>query len=43
MQAAFFLGSNPRLRNQSPLELLKTGQLTEVLEAAEAYGEHGAA
>jgi hypothetical protein len=43
MQAAFFLGSNPRLEDNSPLEALKAGQLTAVLKAAEAYGEHGAA
>ena len=43
MQAAFPLGSNPRWGNQSPLELLKAGQLTEVIEAAEVYVEHGAA
>jgi hypothetical protein len=43
MQAAFFLGSNPRLKGKSPLETLKAGQLSIVLKAAEAYGEHGAA
>ncbi len=43
MQTAFLLGSNPRLQNQSPLEMLKAGQLNVVLKAAEAYGEHGAA
>jgi hypothetical protein len=43
MQAAFFLGSNPRLKGKSPLEMLKAGQLSVVLKAAEAYGEHGAA
>jgi hypothetical protein len=43
MQAAFFLGINPRLKDKSPLEMLKAGQLSIVLEAAEAYGEHGAA
>jgi hypothetical protein len=43
MQAAFFVSGNPRLENTSPLEALKAGRLTAVLEAAQAYGEHGAA
>ena len=43
MQAAFFLGDNPRLNNRSPVELLKAGELSSVLRAAEAYGEQGAA
>jgi|ERR1051326_7136538 hypothetical protein len=43
MQAAFFVGNNPRLNGKSPLEMLQAGQLNEVLKAAEAYGEHGAA
>ena len=43
MQAAFFLGNNPRLNNKRPLDVLQSGALTAVLKAAEAYGEHGAA
>lgn len=43
MQAAFFLGNNLRLKGKSPLEALKAGQLSAVLNAAELYGEHGAA
>jgi hypothetical protein len=43
MQAAFFLGNNPRLNNQRPLDVLQSGELSAVLKAADAYGEHGAA
>lgn len=43
MQAAFFLGKNPRLNDQTPIDLLKAGKLKRVLDAAEVYGEHGAA
>lgn len=43
MQAAFFVGKNPRLGGATPIERLRSGQLREVLKAAEAYGEHGAA
>jgi hypothetical protein len=43
MQAAFLIGENPRLNGKTPIELLKKGQLERVLNAAEAYGMHGAA
>jgi hypothetical protein len=43
MQAAFFLGKNPRLGDRTPIETLKEGKLGRVLDAAEVYGEHGAA
>jgi hypothetical protein len=43
MQTAFFVGANPRLGGRTPIEMLKTGELESVLDAAEAYGEHGAA
>jgi hypothetical protein len=43
MQAAFFVSKNPRLSDKTPIELLKSGDLRSVLEAAEVYGEHGAA
>jgi hypothetical protein len=43
MQAAFFLGKSPRLDGRTPIETLKHGKLERVLDAAEVYGEHGAA
>lgn len=43
MQAAFFVSENPRLSNRTPVEMLKSGKLSEVLGAAQVYGEHGAA
>jgi hypothetical protein len=43
MQIAFFVIKNPRLRNETPIDMLKAGELKKVVEAASAYGEHGAA
>jgi hypothetical protein len=43
MQAAFLISPNPRLGDQPPVEVLKAGGIDRVLNAAEAYGEHGAA
>jgi hypothetical protein len=43
MKLAFFVGQNPRLDGQSPVEALRAGNTQRVLTAAEAYGEHGAA
>jgi hypothetical protein len=43
MQTAFFLSANPRLGDRTPVETLKAGEVERVLDAAEAYGEHGAA
>lgn len=44
MQTAFFVSENQRLSNRTPLEMLKThDDLNSVLNAAEAYAEHGAA
>jgi len=43
MQAAFFVGKNPRLGDRTPIEILKAGEISRVVEAAEVYGEHGAA
>ena len=43
MQAAFFVSANPRLGDDTPIELLKAGHLKRVIEAAQSYGEHGAA
>lgn len=42
MQLTFFLNANDRLRGKSPLEILKSGNLEQVLQAAESYGEQGA-
>jgi hypothetical protein len=43
IQAAFFVGNNPRLNGRTPVEMLGAGKVERVLAAAEAYGEHGAA
>lgn len=43
VQAAFFLSRNSRLGNRRPLDLLKQGKVSEVVRAARAYGQHGAA
>jgi hypothetical protein len=43
MQVAFFVSENPRLEKRTPIEMLKAGELGQVLDAAEVYGEHGAA
>jgi hypothetical protein len=43
MQAAFFLGNNPRLGGRTPIETLAAGGVTRVLGAAQVYEEHGAA
>jgi hypothetical protein len=42
MQMAFFVSGNPRLDNRTPIEMLKARKLERVLNAAEAYGKHGA-
>lgn len=42
MQATFLLNSNARLGGRTPLALLREGQLGDVMEAAAAFGEHGA-
>ncbi len=39
----FFLTGNLRLGGRTPLEALRDGNLQQVLRAAEAFGEHGAA
>jgi len=41
MKTIFFVSRNPRLKDRTPAEMLRKGQLTEVLEAARAYCEHG--
>jgi hypothetical protein len=43
MQAAFLLSENPRLNGRTPIDMLKDSKLEGVLNAAESYGEHGAA
>jgi len=43
MQLAFFLNTNARLNGSSPLDLLRSGIVEPVLEAAASYGEQGAA
>jgi hypothetical protein len=43
MQIAFFVSKNPRLGNETPIDMLKAGELKKVVDAASAYGEHGAA
>jgi biotin operon repressor len=43
MQLTFFLNANDRLEGSSPLEMLRSGKVEPVLEAATSYGEHGAA
>jgi hypothetical protein len=42
MQVAFFVSKNDRLAGDTPIEALKAGKLEPVLNAAAAYGEHGA-
>jgi hypothetical protein len=43
MQHTFMVSGNTRLKDRTPLEALRQGQLPEVLMAARALGEHGAA
>jgi hypothetical protein len=43
MQTVFFVSKNPRLGDHTPLELLEAGELTQVLDAAQMYGEQGLA
>ena len=39
----FFVSKNPRLGDRTPVKMLQVGKLKQVLDAALAYGEHGAA
>jgi hypothetical protein len=41
VQASFLLSRHAQLEGETPLSLLRTGQLESVLKAAEAYGAHG--
>lgn len=43
MQHIFMVSGNTRLANRTPLEALRQGRLDDVLKAARALGEHGAA
>ena len=43
MQLAFMLDPNPRLNDTSPLAALRAGREDDVVAAAQALGEHGAA
>ncbi len=43
MKLAFFVNANVHLNDESPLHRLRRGDVETVLQAAEAYGEHGAA
>ncbi len=42
MQLTFFLNANDRLEGRSPLDMLRSGKVEPVLEAAASYGEQGA-
>jgi len=43
MQTLFFVGKNLRLGDRTPIEALKAGELAQVLDAAQLYGEQGLA
>lgn len=41
--AGFLLSRNARLGERRPVDLLRRGELDDIVRAAQAYGEHGAA
>jgi hypothetical protein len=43
MQQTFMLGTNARLNEQRPIDVLRAGDTRLVLKAASMFGEHGAA
>ena len=43
MQNVFFINPNTRLGGRRPLDLLREGEMQEVLDAAREFGQHGAA
>jgi hypothetical protein len=43
MQNVFFINPNTRLNGKRPLDLLREGEIEEVIQAAKEFGEHGAA
>lgn len=43
MRVNFMLTGDARLSGQRPIDALREGRIAEVISAAQAYGEHGAA
>jgi hypothetical protein len=43
MQNVFFINPNTRLGGRRPLDLLREGEIPDVLDAAREFGQHGAA
>jgi hypothetical protein len=43
MKTIFFVSRNPRLGDRTPAEMLRAGKITQVLDTALVYGEHGSA
>ncbi|MEO9337166.1 Rv2175c family DNA-binding protein [Mesorhizobium sp. SB112] len=43
MRLNFMLTGDARLGGRRPIDALRDGQIGEVIDAAQAYGEHGAA
>lgn len=43
MRVNFMLTGDARLGGKRPVDALREGHISEVIEAAQAYGEHGAA
>ncbi|ODU23005.1 MAG: hypothetical protein ABS87_00060 [Sphingomonas sp. SCN 67-18] len=43
MRVNFMLTSDARLGGKRPVDALREGRISEVIEASQAYGEHGAA
>jgi hypothetical protein len=43
MQNVFFINTNTRLGGRRPLDLLREGEILQVLDAAREFGQHGAA
>lgn len=43
MQNVFFINPNTRLGGRRPLDLLREGEIQEVLDSAREFGQHGAA
>jgi hypothetical protein len=43
MRVHFMLTGDRRLGNRRPIDLLREGQIEQVVQAAAAYGAHGAA
>ena len=43
MQNIFFVSPNTRLAGRRPLDLLREGSITSIVEAAKSFGDHGAA